>query len=188
MAGKRRKAGRREAKRGAQAAEGEPGKSQPERGPAAAAAQSGRTPPTTPASAFGLSRANCALIALFLVYQVAMPLRYYLGGRGDDERFSWRMFSSVRLQRCKVHVREVEAGKSREVDLSKAVQVAWIGMLERDRPQVVHRLLARRCQEPAVEETRYERSCTDTDGSALPTLEQKLDCKSGRLETLRGKP
>jgi hypothetical protein len=116
------------------------------------------------------------LIALFLLYQIAMPLRYYARGGGDDERFSWRMFSSVRLRKCQAHVHEVVAGKSRAVELGKAVQIAWIGMLERGRPQVVDKLLRRRCEQPGVSETRYERSCTNTDGSAAPPLARRMDC------------
>jgi hypothetical protein len=125
---------------------------------------------------------STAFIALFLLYQVAMPLRYYLGGRGDDERFSWRMFSTVRLQRCQVRVREVAAGQIREVDLSKAVQIAWIGMLERNRPQAVEKLLRRRCQEADVTAVRYLRNCQNTDGSALPELALRLDCARGTIE------
>ena len=129
-----------------------------------------------------------AFIALFLLYQVAMPLRYYLGGRGDDERFSWRMFSSVRLQKCEVRVHEVLAGQSREVKLSQAVQIAWIGMLERNRPQAVDKLLRRRCQKSGVTETRYHRSCRDTDGSALPPLELRMDCARGEISKAKVAP
>jgi hypothetical protein len=129
-----------------------------------------------------------AFIALFLLYQVAMPLRYYLGGRGDDERFSWRMFSSVRLQKCEVRVQEIVAGQSREVKLSQAVQIAWIGMLERNRPQAVEKLLRRRCRESGVTETRYTRRCRDTDGSALPPLELRMDCAHGDLRKAQAAP
>lgn len=120
-----------------------------------------------------------AFIALFLLYQIAMPLRYYLGGRGDDERFSWRMFSTVRLRKCEAHVLEVIRGQSRQVDLSQAVQIAWIGMLERGRLQVVEKLLRRRCQGEGVTEARYERTCTNTDGSEPPKLALLMDCARG---------
>jgi hypothetical protein len=132
--------------------------------------------------------ASNAFIAFFLLCQVAMPLRYYLGGRGDDERFSWRMFSSVRMHKCTVRVQEVVAGRAREVELGHAMQIAWIGMLERNRPQVVTKLLRRRCQERGVSEARYHRSCTGNDGGALPPLELAMDCASGALASHGGKP
>jgi hypothetical protein len=117
------------------------------------------------------------LIAAFLLFQVAMPLRYYLGGRGYDERFSWRMFSSVRMQRCNVQVRETGAdGSDRKLDLERELQVAWIGMLERYRAQVVEELLRKRCAQPGTREVRYTRSCRDTDGSELPKIRATLDC------------
>jgi hypothetical protein len=131
--------------------------------------------------------ASNALIAAFLLFQVAMPLRYYLGGRGYDERFSWRMFSSVRMQRCDVHVRELaQGGDERQVDLDRALQVAWIGMLERYRPQVVDELLRTRCTASDVREVVFERACKDTDGSPLPRMQVTLDCRSKELRRKEG--
>jgi hypothetical protein len=126
---------------------------------------------------------STALIALFLLFQLAMPLRYYLGGRGTDERFSWRMFSSVRMQRCKVRVRERanEGSELRDVALNRELHVAWIGMLERNRPQVVEKLLVRRCEAADIAEALLTRNCVDTSGDALPELEVKLDCKRGEF-------
>lgn len=157
----------------------------------------GPNPPATPETSTvsrepGAERAfSNALIALFLLFQIAMPLRYYLGDRGYDERFSWRMFSSLRMQQCRVRVSE-RAGEpsrliERQVNLSKELQVAWIGMLERYRPQVVSKLLARRCAHPDVREVRYERSCRRTDGSPLPQLSVTRDCARGEL-TIEGDP
>src|SRR5438477_6595214 len=104
--------------------------------------------------------ASNGFIAAFLLYQIAMPLRYYARGGGYDERFSWRMFSTVRMQKCTVRVRETakpdDGGEARErsVNLNHELQIAWIGMLERDRPQVVRKFLARRCQQPDVSAVR----------------------------------
>lgn len=122
-----------------------------------------------------------ALIAAFLLLQLALPLRYYLGGGGYDERFSWRMFSTLRMQQCKVKVRETIGDDTRAVDLQKALQIAWIGMLERYRRPVVDKLLARRCAAEGAREVHYERRCVDTDGSALPTTHVRMDCASGKL-------
>jgi len=123
-----------------------------------------------------------ALIALFVLFQIAMPLRYYLGDRGYDERFSWRMFSSLRMQNCKVRVAErLASGDEHDLELTQELQVAWIGMLERYRPQVVERLLRQRCRGELVRAARFTRTCTQTDGSALPPLEVELDCAQGKL-------
>lgn len=159
--------------------EREPGQPPPE----AATAGAAPLPPPGPASR-ALSN---ALIAAFLLFQIAMPLRYYLGGRGYDERFSWRMFSSIRMQRCDVHVHDLdEGGGEREVELERELQVAWIGMLERYRAQVVDEFLRRRCAAPDVRKARYERTCKDTDGSDLPRLSVTLDCASKQLHREEG--
>jgi hypothetical protein len=135
-----------------------------------------------PQTRVGLSN---SIIAIALLYQVAMPLRYYLGGGGADERFSWRMFSTVRMQKCTVQVDEQvdENGalQQRPVDLTQAFQIAWMGMLERNRPQVVDKVLKRRCEGKQVRQAHYSRSCVDTDGATLPTLEVTLDCARGEL-------
>jgi hypothetical protein len=141
--------------------------------------------PTEPAAATPGKATPIALafIALFLLYQVAMPLAYYLGGRGTDERFSWRMFSSVRMQKCSVKVKETAGGEQRDVDLDREVQIAWIGMLERYRPAVVEKLLRRRCERAEASEVRYVRSCVETDGSKAPELTVKVESEHGKLSS-----
>jgi len=131
----------------------------------------------TPAGAREPRALASALIAAFLLFQIAMPLRYYLGGRGHDERFSWRMFSSVRMQRCSVQVHESASdGSERTLNLEQELQVAWIGMLERYRSGVVEELLRKRCANGGAREVRYARSCKDPGGSELPQIRAKLDC------------
>jgi hypothetical protein len=163
----------RKAKRGAPQAPAEPAPQ------AAALAEAAPQPSRTTSNAF---------IALFLLFQLAMPLRYYLGGRGDDERFSWRMFSTVRMHKCEIAVHELQAGELRKVDLTQAVQIAWIALLERNRTEAVHALLRRRCGRHEVSEVHFDRQCTSTDGSALPPLALRMDCKSGRVSTTEAKP
>lgn len=110
-----------------------------------------------------------------------MPLRYYVRGGGYDERFSWRMFSTLRMQKCRVSLEETIGGDARAVELQKALHIAWIGMLERYRRPVVDKLLARRCEQPDARSVRFERTCVDTDGSALPANRVSIDCASGRI-------
>jgi hypothetical protein len=125
-------------------------------------------------------RASSALIALFLVYQLAMPLRYYIGGRGDDERFAWRMFSSLSLRRCTPAVQEIVLDNGveepRPLQLGAVLHARWVGILERYHPRMVRKFLQSRCIQPDVTAVRYELTCTDVDGSALPPVEVTLPC------------
>jgi hypothetical protein len=176
------------AKRGRKRKAHEPAGAEPPVAAAAAAAspQGDEPAPSEPAAAAPPGKATpiaLAFIALFLLYQVAMPLAYYLGGRGTDERFSWRMFSSVRMQRCSVDVDETVGGEKRAVDLDREVQIAWVGMLERYRPTVVEKLLRRRCERAQASEVRYVRNCVETDGSQSPALKVTLDCEHGKLSS-----
>lgn len=133
-------------------------------------------------------RAANVFIALFLLYQVLMPLSYYLGDGGYDERFSWRMFSTLRLHRCNVGVQEEAGGDVRQVALGQALQVAWVNMLKRHRIDVVEKFLHARCAEEGVSEVRYVRRCTDTDGTQLPPQRLTLDCTAGTLRDPGAEP
>jgi hypothetical protein len=140
------------------------------------------TPPN--AAGFGTRRLSNLFVAAFLAFQIGMPLRYYLGDRGYDERFSWRMFSTVRLQECDMQISERRASGEktfRNVAVSRDVQAAWVNLLERVRMPVVRKYLARRCERQHAERVRYTRRCTNTDGSALPAQTLEMDCRTGEL-------
>jgi len=131
-------------------------------------------------------------IALFVAYQLGMPLRYYMGGRGLDERFSWRMFSSIRMLDCLVEVEEHVGAPGdttrREVNLKKEVQVAWIGLLERGRGLVIEKLLSRRCDQEGVVQVDYHLSCKAPDGAKWPDLDRHMACRDRKLAAGRGEP
>jgi hypothetical protein len=140
------------------------------------------TPPK--AAGFGTRRLSNVFIAAFLAFQIGMPLRYYLGDRGYDERFSWRMFSTVRLQECDMQISERRTGDEkafRDVAVRRDVQVAWVNLLERVRLPVVKKYLERRCERQQASEVRYTRRCTNTDGSALPVQTLRMDCSTREL-------
>lgn len=128
-------------------------------------------------------RLSNLFIAAFLLFQVGMPLRYYLGERGYDERFSWRMFSTLRLQQCEMQVTEARSGNAawKDVHVRGDVQVAWVSLLERVRKPVVEKYLQRRCERQDVAKVAYTRRCTDTDGSALPEKTLVMDCADRQL-------
>ncbi len=118
-------------------------------------------------------------IALFLLLQLLLPLRYYLGGE-TDERFCWRMFSSVVQRDCRVDV--VETVQQRGASFVRAVPVSlvlptWSEFLHRH-PVVVGQFLHWRCAQADVQAVRYRGRCTRVDGSAAPPVELSIDCGS----------
>jgi hypothetical protein len=150
--------------------------------PRARATPSAPKPPVPEASPWRSRRAQNAFIALFLAVQIGVPLHYYLSDRDYDERFSWRMFSTLRLRDCAVHVTETPRGAggiSREVAIERDIHVAWVRLLERMRTAVVDKYLHRRCELAAIERVDYVRTCNDTDGSELTPVRRSLDCAHG---------
>ena len=125
-------------------------------------------------------RANFTIAAI-LVFQLAMPLSYYVSSRAYDERFSWRMFSTLRLRDCTVDVREqLHSGRTRRVNIERDVHVAWLRLLERMRSAVIDAYLERRCENDDVARVELTCRCRDTDGRELPALERDLTCASAR--------
>jgi hypothetical protein len=117
------------------------------------------------------------IICAVLSFEILTPLSYYLGARGYDERFSWRMFSTLRLRDCKVRVVETpRAGLEHEVAIEQDVQLAWLRLLERMRWAVVDRYLRRRCDAGPIERVEYLSMCHDTDGKTLPPIRRTLHC------------
>ena len=117
-------------------------------------------------------------IALFLAAQVSVPLSYYLSDRNYDERFSWRMFSTLRVRDCRVKVTELVGAQSvpREVDVQRDVHVSWLRLLERMRGAVIDAYLQRRCVDPAVQRVELTSRCRDTDQTTLPPFVRSLTC------------
>jgi hypothetical protein len=116
-------------------------------------------------------------IGAVLLLQIAAPLGYYLGGRSYDERFSWRMFSTLRLRDCQVEVIEqVPGAEPRRVNVERDVHIAWLRLLERMRTGVVDAYLRRRCEGSDVQRVDFTSHCRDTDGRSLPPFERSLTC------------
>ena len=128
-------------------------------------------------------------IAIFIAYQVGMPLSYYLGDHAYDERFSWRMFSTRRMARCNVVMTETAVGgRAQPIVLARELQVAWVNILKRYRPAVVDKFIRVRCDGDAMESVDYTRSCVDTDGSPMPTARHSMECASGELTITEALP
>ncbi len=111
-----------------------------------------------------------------LVAQALIPLRYYLGDDAYDERFSWRMFSAVRMHACSLSAYETRAGAEQRVSLQRQVQVGWITTLERNREAVLEGYLRWRCEQEGVEAVRLENRCRTPEGREVPRIERALDC------------
>ncbi len=79
----------------------------------------------------------------FLALQLALPLHYYLVRRDEhDERFAWRMFSSIRMVDCRIEMTVGDAA----VDLDREFHQAWIALAQRGRRNVVETMGARLCK------------------------------------------
>ncbi len=82
-------------------------------------------------------------IVAFLAVQLALPVSYYLGDAPLDERFAWRMFSPIRMVRCRLDVRE-GAGRT-PVRAEAELHAVWMSLLRRGRPDVIAAWAEARC-------------------------------------------
>ncbi|AKF08103.1 hypothetical protein [Sandaracinus amylolyticus] len=123
-----------------------------------------------------------AVCFLWLLVMIAIPLRYYRGGDRYDERFSWRMFSAVRVARCQMRVSETQGGSERPIPLGEVLPAPWMALLERNRMPVVESFLRWRCEtREGLSAVRFHNECTDPAGGALPSVDRTIDCASGEL-------
>ncbi|MCG8555928.1 MAG: hypothetical protein MJD61_11675 [Proteobacteria bacterium] len=133
-------------------------------------------------------RLTDVLIAGFVLVQLALPLSCYLADRGSDERFCWRMFSTLRMRSCSVLVLETrsESGErvSRELALYKALHSAWVSSLKRFRRNVVDKFLRWRCEQPGTTSAVFTRSCREPDGSEVPADRLAIDCTEGWIRVM----
>lgn len=127
-------------------------------------------------------------VAVVLVVQALVPLRYYLGDDAYDERFSWRMFSAVRMHRCALTAYETRGGVEQPVSLHTQVQAGWVTTLERNREAVVERYLRWRCEAEGLSAARLENRCTSPEGRSVPPVLRAIDCASGALRREGGHP
>ena len=126
------------------------------------------------------------LLLGFLAVQLVVPATYYLRDDRYDERFAWRMFSAVRLHACETTADEVrrrpEGLRASPIDLARAIHVAWLDHLGRNRRAVIHAFLERRCREPSVVRVRVVNACVTADDRPLPPIEYGLECATHAFE------
>lgn len=87
-------------------------------------------------------RLRSLIIWVFLAWNLAVPLRYYLGDDPFDERFAWRMFSPTRMVSCEVRLYDAAR---QPIDLSQQLHVAWINLLKRARLSVLDQVALKLC-------------------------------------------
>ncbi len=120
-------------------------------------------------------------LGVFLVAQVLIPLRYYFGSDPYDERFSWRMFSAVRVHQCRVQATETIGGTPRPIDLNREIHRAWINTLSRNRDAVTEKFLRARCEGEGVTEVVVTNNCVAPDGTRVDPIVWTRDCASGEV-------
>ena len=94
-------------------------------------------------------------LVIFFGVQSWVAGSYYLGDYPWDERFSWRMFSTVRSLSCQTQMWRTEAsggpcpdGNSfgcSTVRMSRHYHMVWVNLLKRGRLQVLDQIAAREC-------------------------------------------
>lgn len=126
-------------------------------------------------------------LGVWIAVMIVVPLRYYAGGDIYDERFSWRMFSAVRVQQCSVTAREVVNERERPIALMEVLPAPWVSLLERNRPAVLRRFLTWRCASDArPSEVRLTHTCQDASGDPLSPLHRVMDCETHLIEETDG--
>ena len=144
------------------------------------------TPVKDPISTKGKSRILKASLTLFLGIQLYPLIAYYGGDYPWDERFSWRMFSSIRSLKCSVQAWESdpigkipcpsgssEHLKCNQVRLSSDVHMVWINLLKRGRRSVLDHLVRRRCTKYPTRALFVSLQCPLPDQNLSPIFVQR---------------
>ena len=120
-----------------------------------------------------LARAD-AFIGVWLAAQLALPLHYYaLREDPRDERFAWRMFSSLSERPCRARF---EVG-SREVDPSAFFADAWVRMAGMGRQHVTRRMAGALCERFPGEAVSVRVECPDAEGAPLAAVDEADACQ-----------
>ena len=131
----------------------------------------------------GTHTLTSVFIAVYLVIQLVVPLRYYFGKPYADPRFSWRMFSSAGQQDCltKAYAIVWQDGRlvERPIKLDSILPRSWLHMLKTShRQSVAEQFLKWYCQRAGVTQVRFESDCTLADGTQLPRVRLEIDRES----------
>ena len=127
------------------------------------------------------------VVAVWVGAEFLIPLRYYLGTDRYDERFSWRMFSAVRLETCAVEVEEWttrrDAVEHVRLDLIRELPVTWVALLQRRRAAVAARFLEARCARPGTRRVRLTSRCAGMSGGPPSVAVRAVECAAAGRES-----
>jgi hypothetical protein len=143
--------------------------------------EDGARRPTDPAEGGKRSLAP-GFIAIFLGLQLLIPATYYAGADPADERFSWRMFSMRRAERCQLSAEERGGSadsRPRTLNLSTLIHEGWKSALSRRRSEVIQAFFLWRCEEPGVFEVSLIRACRGATGQSLEPDRLQHICAPG---------
>lgn len=100
-------------------------------------------------------------IAIYLLVQIALPLDYYFFRQDkNDERFTWRMFSSTRGLTCTPRFRV----DGKQPNLDSTFHVVWRQLAQRGRQAVVVGMGKKLCRDNPGRKVQVELRCTAIDG------------------------
>jgi hypothetical protein len=107
-------------------------------------------------------RANL-VIGAFVAIMIATPLSYYTV-RSDryDERFAWRMFSTMRMVRCSPKWMVGES--SQPIKLGRTFHEAWVGIARRARRSVTGPMTDFLCEKNPGQPVRLLLTCRSLTG------------------------
>ncbi len=128
-------------------------------------------------------------IAAYLLCQLALPLSYYAGEDKSDERFAWRMFSTIHFLRktCVLSLGEWRpGGRLRPLtneELINTVPRRWMKLFFRNWVAIVEKVLRSHCRKnPALSAVELRRKCDAADGSGKTLDSIKMSCPTGEIK------
>ena len=109
----------------------------------------------------------------FVVLQLALPISYYISNHAYDERFAWRMFSSVRMTRCSFKLSTIDGAAETVLPLQKEYHVVWLNLAKRARLDVVDAMVKNACiKHPFI---RGSLQCTTPQAPAIGVCRNPQD-------------
>ena len=120
-----------------------------------------------------------------------MPLLYYVARHDPhDERFAWRMFSTVRMDRCGTHLDRATGDppaffindNTAPVELAAVFHEAWIQIAQRGRKAVIEAMAAELCDRHPGASVRVKYGCRSLNGRRTSMSDATWNlCRTKRL-------
>ncbi len=112
-----------------------------------------------------MPRRESIAIHLLLAALILSPMHYYAcNGDKRDERFTWRMFSPTRVQKCSAQFFVADA--PRPIRAATVFHNAWVGVAHRGRKQVIEAMATKLCELNPETSVRVRVQCEQSPGAA----------------------